>query len=149
MGGGISSVRNQGEKLFMTTRVQYKKKLKPLSQNLRKQGVESEVKMWAYLKKNQVQDIRFYRQRPIGPYIVDFLCSKLKLVIEIDGFTHDEKVKYDEKRQDYLEKEGYCVLRFLDRDVFRNLEGIFEVIHQYVKDLKENPEIKKKSGLIY
>ena len=70
-------------------KITYNPKLKALSRELRKQGVLSEVLLWAHLNGRKMKGYQFTRQKPIGNYIVDFYCSKLKLVIEIDGESHD------------------------------------------------------------
>ena len=64
------------------------------------------------------------RQKPIGDYIVDFYCSKLKLVIEIDGESHDGRFSYDMQRQSFLESIGLIVLRFNDIDVKRDISNV-------------------------
>nr|CBX29982.1 Uncharacterized protein HI0925 [uncultured Desulfobacterium sp.] len=69
-------------------KISYNPKLKALSRKLRKQGVLSEVLLWEQLKGKKMKGFQFMRQKPVGNYIVDFYCSKLKLVIEIDGESH-------------------------------------------------------------
>lgn len=75
---------------------------------------------------------RVFRQRPIGRYIVDFYCPKLKLVIEIDGETHlaEEGKRYDDERTRILEGYGLKVLRFWNTDVMQNLQGVCEKIEE-------------------
>ena len=72
------------------------------------------------------------RQKPIADDIVDFYCSKLKLVIEIDGIRHNYKAKYDKSRQEYLESIGLNVLRFDELYVRKNIEGVFHVLEEYL-----------------
>jgi len=71
---------------------------------------------------------RFRRQRPFGPYIVDFYCASLKLVIEIDGDSHTtaDAVAYDAERTAFLEGLGLRVIRFSNHEVMNNVEGVFE-----------------------
>jgi very-short-patch-repair endonuclease len=76
---------------------------------------------------------QFMRQKPIGNYIVDFFCSKLKLVIEIDGESHSGKQEYDFKRQKELEALGLSFLRFYDRDVKQNMNGVLQVIDNWIQ----------------
>jgi very-short-patch-repair endonuclease len=76
---------------------------------------------------------QFMRQKPIGNYIVDFFCSKLKLVIEIDGESHSNKQDYDLKRQNELEGLGLSFLRFYDRDVKQNMSGVLQVIDEWIQ----------------
>jgi very-short-patch-repair endonuclease len=98
---------------------------------LRKNMTVSEQRVWSHLRRRQVNGWKFRRQAPIGPYIVDFLCIAAKLVIELDGSTHDEhKFDYDEHRQAWLESQGYKVMRFSadypDQDP---IEGVVETIY--------------------
>jgi len=78
------------------------------------------------------------RQKPIGSYIVDFYCSRLKLVIEIDGSTHTDKQAEDEIRQKHLELLGLNVIRIQDIDVKTNLAGVMDYLIDWIK----NQEIK-------
>jgi len=72
--------------------------------------------------------LKFKRQKPIGSYIADFVCWERKLVIEVDGGQHAEQVEYDIKRTQYLESEGYKVLRFWNNQVMHELESVLEKI---------------------
>ena len=76
---------------------------------------------------------RFRRQEVIGNYIVDFFCQKLKLVIEIDGSSHDEKYELDMKRQREIESYGITVLRFSDKEVKENIESVLRGIEVWIK----------------
>jgi len=76
----------------------------------------------------------FHRQKPLGNYIVDFYSPKLKLIIEIDGVTHNYKLGEDIKRQINLESMSLNVLRFLDSDVRNNLDGVLLFIKKWIKE---------------
>lgn len=65
---------------------------------------------------------------PIGPYFADFLCRDAKLIIELDGSTHDNSVDYDACRDAYCRAQGYSILRFSNADVMANLEGVLSHI---------------------
>ena len=80
-------------------KIHYNPKLKALSRGLRKKGTLSEVLLWNVLKGKKIKGYQFMRQKPIGDFIVDYYCSKLKLVIEIDGISHNDKSEYDRIRQ--------------------------------------------------
>jgi len=71
---------------------------------------------------------RFVRQKPIGDYIVDFYCAKLKLVIEVDGESHysEDGIRKDKTRTGYLESLGLDVLRITNKDIMENIEGVWE-----------------------
>ena len=68
------------------------------------------------------------RQRPIGPYIADFVCLEVSLIIEVDGGQHAEQIKEDEARTRFLEKAGFRVIRFWNNDVLANTDGVLEAI---------------------
>ena len=68
--------------------------------------------MWKILRNRKLSGFKFRRQYIIEPYIVDFICLHKKLIIELDGFSHDYQVVYDRKRTAYLNKLGYRVIRF-------------------------------------
>ena len=72
--------------------------------------------------------LKFKRQKPLGRYIVDFVCPERKLVIELDGGQHSEQTAYDAKRDDWLRSQGYTVLRFWNNEVMQEMEGVLERI---------------------
>jgi very-short-patch-repair endonuclease len=119
---------NKGGLKGVVIKIHYNPKLKSLSRDLRKQGVLSEVLLWQYLKGKKLNGYQFMRQKPIGNYIVDFYCSKLKLVIEIDGVSHDSRFQYDRERQRFLESMGLTVLRFNDMDVKKDIGNVLMAI---------------------
>jgi very-short-patch-repair endonuclease len=110
----------------------YNTKLKTLSRQLRKNMTGAERLLWSRIKGKQLKGYQFYRQRIIGNYIVDFYCPKAKLVIELDGAHHssNEGLKKDKMRDDYIKEQKLKVLRFSDRDVFENLNGVLERIYE-------------------
>ena len=87
-----------------------------------------ERKLWSIIKNRQFFEYRFRRQFPIGQYIVDFICREKKIIIEIDGGQHNEQqnIKYDNKRTEYLNSEGYKVVRFWNNEIDNNIEGVYE-----------------------
>ena len=122
-------------------KIYYDPKLKELSRELRKSGNLSEVLLWEQLKARKMKGYQFMRQKPIGNYIVDFFCSKLKLVIEIDGESHDQKLEKDRLRQQKLESLGLSFLRFYDLDVKNDLNGVTRVIELWIDEF----ELKQQS----
>ncbi len=102
------------------------------ARELRRNMTTQERHLWYdFLSKFPV---RFYRQRTIGKYIVDFYCSKAKLVIELDGGQHytEEGIQYDKERSTYLKSLGLKVIRFSNLDIDRNFQGVCEVIRKEV-----------------
>lgn len=117
-------------------KIYYNPKLKLLARKLRNEGTLAEVLLWSELKGRKVKGYKFTRQKPIDNYIVDFFCNRLRLVIEIDGITHEDKVEEDEKRQSELENLGIRFLRFLDSDVRENLNGVLLRITDWIEEIE-------------
>lgn len=108
----------------------YQPGLKQTARLLRKQMTDSERVLWSRLRRKQVLGIQFYRQKPIGRYVVDFYAPKAKLVIEIDGSQHKEKTQMDKdsRRDQHIAAVGLKVLRFNSREVLKNTDAVLEVI---------------------
>ena len=104
----------------------YNPRLKQRAKDLRKAGNLSEVLLWNRLKRKQLLNLDFDRQKVIGNYIVDFYCPTLSVVIEIDGSSHDNKIEYDKIRDDYLDGLGLNIIHILDKDIKNNLEGVIQ-----------------------
>ena len=85
-------------------KIYYNPDLKEKAKTLRQNATFSERVLWKRLRKRQLLGYQFMRQKPIDNYIVDFYCSKLGLVIEIDGISHNDKQQYDDKREKILKK---------------------------------------------
>lgn len=106
-----------------------KVKLTPNARNLRKRQTDAEAKLWARLRNHRCHGYKFKRQAPRGPYIVDFVCLDVNLVIEVDGSQHmDKRADYDKGRTAFLESEGYEVLRFWNTEVLKNTDGVMTMI---------------------
>ncbi len=91
---------------------------------LRRQQTDAERRLWLRLRSSQVLGVKFRRQHPIGKYIVDFVCMKQRLVVELDGSQHMNQQAADRKRTEFLISRGYQVLRFWDNDVLKNTEAV-------------------------
>ena len=94
------------------------------AKELRKQGPIPEQLLWLRLRARQVGGVRFRRQHPIEPYILNFYCPQAKLAIELDGCSRDERVHCDEERTRYLTELGIRVVRFSDDEVLNNLDDV-------------------------
>jgi very-short-patch-repair endonuclease len=92
----------------------------------RRAMTDAEKKLWLALRAGAVDDCRFRRQEPIGPYFADFVCRSAMLVVEVDGGQHGES--RDSARTRDLEARGYRVLRFWNNDVLQNLDGVMTAI---------------------
>ena len=108
----------------------YNKALKKYSRRLRNEMTDAEKKLWLEVRGKQLKGFQFYRQKPIGNFIVDFYCPKANLVLELDGGQHysEQGQTEDRSRDDFLRSKGLRVLRFSDKDVFENMTGIIEKI---------------------
>lgn len=113
----------------------YNKNLKQRSRELRSNMTDAETALWAKLRRQQLARLQFYRQKPIGAYIVDFYCPAARLVIEIDGGQHyeDQGMSRDAKRDACLNTLGLCVLRFSNLDVLTNIDGVIATIIHHVE----------------
>ncbi|MBU0963959.1 DUF559 domain-containing protein [Patescibacteria group bacterium] len=105
-----------------------KQSMKERRQTLRNSVPKAESILWSYLKNKRLYGYKFRRQYSVGPYVIDFYCPKLKLAIEIDGPSHIGRGKYDKERQKYIESIGISFLRFINENVYNNLEGVIETI---------------------
>ena len=112
--------------------LKYKPNLKPKARELRQNLTDSESALWTRLRSKQLLGVQFYRQKPIGDYIVDFYALKPKLIIEIDGSQHFEThhMEKDNQRDEYLCGLGLKVLRFDSRQVLKETEAVMEVIYR-------------------
>lgn len=123
-------------------KIYYNQNLKQLSRDLRDNSTLSEVLLWKQLKGKKMMGYTFMRQKPIDKYIVDFYCSKLKLVIEIDGSSHNDKVEEDLKRQNEIEMLGIRFLRIDDGMVKREIQHVIRVIEDFILELEKQSQIQ-------
>ena len=95
---------------------------------LRSNQTKAEERLWYHLRAHRFLGLKFRRQKPMGRYIVDFVCLEQRLIIELDGGQHAEQVHYDQDRDAWLRSQGYTVLRFWNNDVMQQLESVLEQI---------------------
>jgi very-short-patch-repair endonuclease len=112
--------------------LRYKPNLKHNARQLRKNMTDSERALWSRLRGKQLFGVQFYRQKPIGDYIVDFYAPKTKMVIEIDGSQHREQLhaENDRRRDMYLASAGLAVLRFNSKEILEETDAVLEVIYR-------------------
>lgn len=120
-------------------KVKYNPKLKELALKLRNNSTKSEIKLWQYLKNKQLMGYDFHRQKPIDNFMADFYCNKLRLAIELDGYTHgfEEAANKDKLKEKKLKELGISILRFYNEDVMRNIDSILRAIQCYIEDFEE------------
>jgi very-short-patch-repair endonuclease len=118
----------------------YNRNLKPPSRELRKNMTEAERLLWSRVRSKQLKGMQFYRQKPLGNYIVDFYCPAASLVIEVDGGQHysSEGIEKDTVRDRYLAELGLKVLRFSNIEVLKNIDAV-------VQNICDNMESSKPS----
>ena len=116
------------------------------ARNLRQKQTDAERTLWRHLRARHLQGWRFRRQHPIGSYIVDFVCTDARLIVELDGSQHAEQVMYDEQRSLELQAMGYRVLRFWNNDVLTNLEGLLEVLLEALASPGPSPQPPPRRG---
>jgi very-short-patch-repair endonuclease len=112
--------------------IPYNPKLKEYARKLRKDSTFTEILMWNNLKRKQVREYDFDRQRPIDNYIVDFYCKDLQLAIEVDGESHYGNEARDEKKDKRLNELGVTVLRFDDMEMRYQLEKVIKNIEEWI-----------------
>jgi len=102
------------------------------AKRLRRTMTRAETLLWRHLKAHRLARLGFRRQAPMGNYVADFVAHSCKLIVEVDGESHDfeERIRHDEERDRWFASRGYRVLRFTNNDVMRNLEGVALAIVQ-------------------
>jgi very-short-patch-repair endonuclease len=101
---------------------------KQKAKDLRKTLTPSEIKLWKCFRQKQFLGLHVRKQHPVGPYIADFCIEKLKLIIEVDGYTHDHRIGKDKKRDQHQLDLGYEVIRIQSKDVMSNVEGVIDFL---------------------
>ncbi len=115
------------------------------AKSLRKAQTDAENRLWYYLRAKRFSGLKFKRQKLVGKYIVDFICIKLKLIIEVDGGQHLENIKYDQSRTQFFETQGFTVLRFWNHDVMINTQVVLQAIYNAINQI--SPHVLKPSPL--
>jgi len=118
----------------VTRLLHYDSSLTQLARRLRSALTDSERHLWGRLRRKQLHGVQFYRQKPIGAYIVDFYAPQAKLIVEIDGSQHCEgrQATRDARRDEYLTGIGLLVMRFNSSEVLTNTDAVVEAIYQVI-----------------
>jgi len=104
------------------------KEIEEAAKRLRTNLNQAEALLWHRLRGKQLNGLKFRCQHPVGNFILDFYCPSLKLVIEIDGNSHDDRQEYDQFRTNELSLYGYQVIRFTNEEVFNDIEKVLAKI---------------------
>jgi very-short-patch-repair endonuclease len=124
----------------------YNRNLQPFENKLRKRMTKAEVCLWKYaLSARQMKGYQFRRQRPVMNFIVDFMCQPLRLIIEVDGYTHLSPVveRKDRLKDKTLTEAGFKILRFTDALVLKDMTAVIQEI-EYEMSLLECPPPSRK-----
>ena len=113
-----------------------KERLLKFAKRMRHQPTNAETLIWTALRGARLQGFKFKRQQPIGPYIVDFVCFEHTLIIEIDGGQHGDETSKDHERSNWLQSQGFRILRFWNNEVIERKDDVLESI---IRALREYP----------
>lgn len=136
MGGG----RGDGEKTVQKRDLPVN--LTQVAKELRKNSTEAENLLWRHLKAKRLEGLKFRRQEQIGRFIADFVCYERGIIVEADGGQHAVETEKDEERTQWLNSQGFTVLRFWNNEILTNIEGVLEVIR--LKCVIPTPVLSKK-----
>src|SRR5207302_5533521 len=114
----------------------------PLARKLRLAPTDTEIRLWSRLRRKQLEGFHFRRQHPIGPYVADFFCAEVKLIVEVDGGQHAND---GEARTRWLEARDYRVIRFWNNDVLANTDGVLRRILDTLR-ASPHPDLPLKGG---
>ena len=103
---------------------QVQEHLRRYARRLRRDQTDAERKLWSRLRDRRLCGVRFRRQHPIGPFIVDFCSIEANLVIELDGGQHALQARSDAARTEFLQRQGYQLLRFWDNETLANIDAV-------------------------
>ena len=119
--------------------LKYNPNNKQFAQRLRTEQTDAEKLLWNKIRKKQIKGYLFSRQKPIGNYIADFYCHKLKIVIEVDGdlhyLTEEDRIK-DKLRDEYFKKLGITVYRITNIEIYKHLDEVVQGIWNLVEKLE-------------
>ena len=118
----------------------------PFVKHLRQNMTPAECKLWHYLRRKNIEGLRFRRQYPLGPCIVDFVCLPARLIVEVDGGQHSWMERQDAKRTARLESQGFRVFRFWNNEISESLEHVIESIQLELRRTPPLPPSRKGRG---
>lgn len=122
--------------------------LKERRKQLRNSLTSAEARLWGLLKNSQLENKKFRRQHSVGHYVLDLYCPSEKLCVELDGAGHfiDGGYDYDTARTEYLKSLNIKVIRFENKDIFDNTEGVLEEIRKFFHTNHPNPFLTKEGN---
>ena len=105
-----------------------RRELDDSARHLRTRMTPAEKALWNSLRGRQLDGLKFRRQHPLGPFVVDFCCPERSLIVEVDGAIHDDQAEYDATRTEMLEEFGYRIIRFQNDEVLNKHEVVLNLI---------------------
>lgn len=131
----VQNQTNSAKTAVYTRTMERRNHLTKLARKLRKDQTDAEQRLWTLLRNRRLQGWKFRRQRPLGPYIVDFVSFAGKLIVELDGGQHNspEGKLADLQRTEYFVERGYTILRVWNHEVFQDEEAVLEAICRKLK----------------
>jgi adenine-specific DNA-methyltransferase len=118
------------------------------ARRLRKDETLAEKRLWEQLRNRRLEGHKFVRQSPVGPFIPDFVCRESRLVVEVDGATHStpEELARDRARSNFLEAEGYRILRFQNDEILNGMDEVLTIIRSALaRDPSPPPSLRDGS----
>jgi very-short-patch-repair endonuclease len=109
------------------------------ARGLRNRMTDAELRLWLRLRCEQLDGFRFRRQFPIGPYIVDFVCFKARLIVEVDGGQHATNEAQDARRTEWLASQGFRVLRFWNTGVLGETDAVVQQVANAIRNPLPDP----------
>jgi adenine-specific DNA-methyltransferase len=116
------------------------------ARTLRMSSTDAERRLWYYLRNRQLSGYRFRRQVPLGRYVVDFVCLRARLIVELDGGQHTESMIEDLERTRYLARGGFRVVRFWNDEVLLQTEAVLESILEALIQACPHPDPLPQAG---
>ncbi|QSV47229.1 endonuclease domain-containing protein [Geobacter benzoatilyticus] len=101
------------------------------AKELRRNSTDAERLLWSYLKAKRLNGLKFRRQEQIGRFIADFVCYEKGVIVEADGGQHAQEKEKDAERTDWLNSQGFTVLRFWNHEIMTNINGVLEIIRTH------------------
>ncbi|TXK44868.1 endonuclease domain-containing protein [Pontibacter qinzhouensis] len=123
--------------MVLPDNLHFNKNLKPFARALRSDSTKAEIRLWCELLSKSKLGYPFLRQRPVLNYIADFLCKELKLIIEVDGYSHNFKFEEDKQRDAALAELGFTTLRFTHEEMMRDLDNVQRTIESWIAENKK------------
>lgn len=113
------------------------KKMTKTRQALRRNMPKAEIILWSYLKGKQIQGLKFRRQYSIDKNTVDFYCPEIRMSIEVDGESHlyEKQKEKDLEKETQLEKANIKLVRYLNTDIYDNIEGVIEDLYKQIEEI--------------